>query len=62
MFAAALSSFWASPAREDTVPEPPKKRPTPLFIGDAVQPWGGETMLLSILRREVLRQIEDDNS
>jgi len=60
MFASALSSFWASPLREDVAPEPPKKRPTPLFIGDAVQPWGGETMLLSILRDEALRNAKED--
>jgi len=60
MFASALSSLWVSPRREDTASEPPKKRPTPLFIGDAVQPWGGETMLLSILRRDALRDDEKD--
>jgi hypothetical protein len=59
MFATALSSFWSSPAREDTASGPSEKRPTPLFIGDAVHPWGSETMLLSILRSDALREDEE---
>lgn len=56
MITAALS-FWRMPLRaERTATKPPKPRPAPVFIGDAIQPWGGETMLLSILRA----QDEDD--
>ncbi|MGA9435358.1 MAG: hypothetical protein WBV62_14085 [Roseobacter sp.] len=60
MFANARSFFWATEPREVTAPEPPKKRPTPVFIGDAVQPWGGETLLLSILRDDALRKDAED--
>ncbi|MGD9294225.1 MAG: hypothetical protein PVI41_05015 [Roseobacter sp.] len=52
MFADALSSFWPAPAREDTAPEPRARRASPVFIGDAVRPWGQDTMLLHILRRD----------
>jgi hypothetical protein len=58
MFANALTSFWALGPKEKAVPEPPGKRPAPVFIGDAVQPWAGETMLLSVLRQ----QAEDENA
>ena len=50
MFAATFSAFWTAPAKDRTAPEPPRKRPAPVFIGDAVQPWQGETMLLALLR------------
>jgi hypothetical protein len=52
MLTATLSHFWPAPARAATTPEPPRKRLTPIFIGDAVQPWAGETMLLAILRQD----------
>lgn len=52
MFAATLSHFWSAPAREAAAPEPPRKRPPPIFIADAVHPWQGETLLLAILRAE----------
>lgn len=56
---AAAFSFWQMPRRaERTAPDPSKPRPAPVFIGDAVQPWGGETMLLAILRA----QAEDETS
>lgn len=60
MLSAALSGFWSLPAREETSPEPPRKRPGPIFIGDAVQPWGAETMLLAVMRRDAERAAGDD--
>ncbi|MEE4187394.1 MAG: hypothetical protein V2I76_02965 [Roseobacter sp.] len=58
MFANALTSFWSLTVKEHAAPQPPCKRPAPVFIGDAVQPWAGETMLLSVLRQ----QAEDENA
>jgi hypothetical protein len=52
MFAATLSAFWPALVEEDTTTKPPERRPAPIFIGDAVQPFGTETLLLSILRRD----------
>ena len=53
MFAATLSSFWSSPkVQEATRPPKPRRAASPLFIGDAVQPWAGETMLLALLRED----------
>lgn len=52
MFATAVSFFWpAADASAATQPEP-RRRPSPIFIGDAVQPWGRETLLLAVLRRD----------
>lgn len=59
MITATFAQFWTLPPREKSTPEPPKKRPGPLFIGDAVQPWGHETMLLTLLRRDAAK---DDQS
>ncbi len=52
MFAHALTAFWTPTEKSRTVTAPPRKRPAPIFIGDAVQPWAGETLLLAILRDE----------
>ncbi|WP_299408340.1 hypothetical protein [uncultured Roseobacter sp.] len=52
MFTSALSFFWPTFSLERAAAKPPQPRPAPIFIGDAVQPWGGETMLLQILRHE----------
>lgn len=60
MITATFSGFWGAPARDDSAPEPPGKRPGPIFIGDAVQPWGAETMLLAVMRRDAERCNEDD--
>lgn len=59
MFAASLSHLWSMPARTTAAPDPPRKRPGPVFIGDAVQPWGGETLLLALLREEALKRADD---
>ncbi|AVL53752.1 hypothetical protein CEP88_14835 [Roseobacter denitrificans] len=59
MFATSLSHFWSMPARTTAAPEPPRKRSGPVFIGDAVQPWGGETLLLALLRKEVSKRADD---
>lgn len=59
MLAAALSSFWFAPAQEDTAPAPRSRSAAPVFIGDALQPWGHDTMLLHILRRDMSKEDED---
>lgn len=56
MIAATLSAFWTQPTQTDTAPAPRKRRPSPVFIGDAVQPWGTETLLLEVLRRDAREQ------
>ncbi len=53
MISATLSAFWAPFAADETAPAPPRKRPAPLFIGDAVQPFAGETLLLALLRADM---------
>ena len=58
MFANALTSFWPAAPRADAVPDKPRKRPPPIFIGDAVQPWAGETLLLTLLREAALRDLD----
>ncbi|MDW3223266.1 MAG: hypothetical protein R8G34_10330 [Paracoccaceae bacterium] len=50
MFASTLSFFWPLSTPDRSAQKPPAPRPSPVFIGDAVQPWGQETMLLSILQ------------
>lgn len=52
MLSATLAALWVSPVRDDALPAPPKNRSGPVFIGDAVQPWGEDTMLLALLRRD----------
>jgi hypothetical protein len=60
MIAATLSSFWRDlvPARTGTTP--PKSRAAPVFIGDAIAPFAGETLLLTLLRAQAMRDIEDN--
>ncbi|WP_282129039.1 hypothetical protein [Roseobacter litoralis] len=59
MFATSLSHLWSIPARDTTKPEPPRKSAGPVFIGDAVQPWGSETLLLALLREEASKRMDD---
>jgi hypothetical protein len=65
MFASALNPFWWM-ARSDTAtgPEPKPRRSTPVFIGDAIQPLGRNTVLLEIMRRDAERLdgMSDDQS
>ena len=55
MSSTTLSGFWQwlaqaeQPAQARTGPEL-KPRPGPIFIGDAVVPWKGSTLLLEILK------------
>jgi hypothetical protein len=53
---AALQTFWAPIGFTETVPEPQPRKTTPVFIGDAVQPWGRDTLLLEIIRRDEARR------
>ncbi|MEX0284262.1 MAG: hypothetical protein AB3N23_06595 [Paracoccaceae bacterium] len=59
-----LFSGWAKPApAQDTRVEtaPPPRRYPPVFIHDAVMPWQGETMLLSLLRAQALDSMQGDD-
>lgn len=58
MIATARAFFWPVPPAADTAPEPTTERHPPVFIGDAVQPWAGETVLLAILREAALRDLD----
>jgi len=54
-------SLWTSARpepREITAPERTARR-GPVFIQDAVTPWGGETLLLSLLRAQALADLDD---
>ncbi|WP_298934296.1 hypothetical protein [uncultured Ruegeria sp.] len=51
--------LWAFLQDTDAVTgPPPKPMRTPIFIHDAVTPWGPETMLLKLLREQVADQDE----
>ncbi len=53
MLTTAVSFFWPmSDAPATTRPER-RRQPGPIFIGDAVQPWGQDTLLLAVLLRDV---------
>lgn len=52
MIASVLTSFWGVSPVATTTPARSKPRSSPVFIGDAVQPWGCDTMLLEILHRD----------
>lgn len=58
MLTATFSAFWGFSTSEKTTAPAPAKRTGPVFIGDAVQPWGRETMLLAIMRKD--RDAQDD--
>ena len=51
MITASFPAFWSRPAEVTQQAKPHKKYVAPLFIGDAVQPFGADTLLLEILRR-----------
>lgn len=36
----------------DVRPAPPPRRRQPVFIHDAITPWNGETLLLTLLRAQ----------
>lgn len=61
MFAATFSQFWGAVATAEAQTAPPRRKPAPLFIGDAVQPFGGETLLLTLLREEAMRDKDDQS-
>ncbi|WP_298840137.1 hypothetical protein [uncultured Roseobacter sp.] len=52
MFATARFSIRFFDADTATAPERPVRRKSPVFIGDAVQPWGPDTLLLDLMRRD----------
>ncbi|TMM52787.1 hypothetical protein [Sulfitobacter sabulilitoris] len=53
MIATASPWHWLLRSRADRADtKPPRPRPAPVFIGDAVQPWGDGTMLLAQLRAQ----------
>jgi hypothetical protein len=55
---AALQTFLTPFGEAATGPEPGPRRTTPVFIGDAVHPWGRETLLLEIIRRDEARRAD----
>jgi hypothetical protein len=59
MLAALWTPVWFSRSDTKDITAQPKPRPSPVFIGDAMQPWDGGTMLLDILRRDQ-KCTEDD--
>lgn len=59
MFALFIPPFALFSTRTAAAPEPQCKRTQPLFIGDAVQPFGQETVLLHLLREE--QRAKDDD-
>ncbi|WP_300033458.1 hypothetical protein [uncultured Roseobacter sp.] len=52
MFATAFLPFFTDARDSATAPPRRVRKAPPLFIGDAVQPWAGETLLLSLLRED----------
>ncbi|WP_050605107.1 hypothetical protein [Ruegeria sp. 6PALISEP08] len=51
--------FWAFSQDTDSTTGPqPKPMRAPVFIHDAVTPWGSETLLLKFLREQVADQEE----
>jgi len=51
--------FWRIGARDEkTAYAPPKPKPAPVFIHDAVLPWQGETVLLKLLRDQAYRELD----
>ncbi|WVX47129.1 hypothetical protein ROLI_001940 [Roseobacter fucihabitans] len=52
MIADGTFFFWPKAARARSPSKPPKPRSSPVFIGDCIQPWGGDTMLLHLWRRD----------
>ncbi|WP_170411649.1 hypothetical protein [Ruegeria atlantica] len=51
--------FWTLSKDADTATGPePKPMRAPVFIHDAVTPWGSETMLLKLLREQASDQDE----
>ncbi len=51
--------LWAFARDVDTTTGlPPKPRRAPVFIHDAITPWGQETLLLKLLREQAADQEE----
>ncbi|NOD63887.1 MULTISPECIES: hypothetical protein [unclassified Ruegeria] len=56
----ALTPFSWTFARDAEASTGPERKPmrAPVFIHDAVTPWGAETMLLKVLREQAADQEE----
>ncbi|WP_142638682.1 hypothetical protein [Ruegeria faecimaris] len=56
---ALTPSNWSPPQKADTATDP-QRTPlrAPVFIHDAVTPWGPETLLLKLLRDQAADQEE----
>jgi len=62
---AYFSDFWVwrRSDRSSTRSGPERRRCRgPIFISDAVVPWGRETVLLDRLRKDALAAMEDESS
>lgn len=54
--------FWrVAPSAQARTGPARRPRRAPVFIHDAVTPWRGETMLLSMLRAQAQEQAEDQD-
>lgn len=51
--------FWSRTGQALSVTAPPRRVAPPVLIHDAITPWNGETMLLSLLRAQALADLED---
>ncbi|QJF52805.1 hypothetical protein [Roseobacter ponti] len=60
MFASVFFPARILPERDRTAPAAPSRKSTPVFIGDAVQPLGRDTLLLEIIRRDA--RADEDQS
>ncbi|MGI9370758.1 MAG: hypothetical protein ACR2O2_18165 [Ruegeria sp.] len=50
--------WFAAPDTESVTGPPSKPRRSPVFIHDAITPWGRDTMLLALWREQVRDQDE----
>ena len=58
--AALTAASWRSAPQSVSDTAPPRRRHPPVFIHDAVTPWNGETMLLTLLRAQALADLDED--
>ncbi|WP_299966203.1 hypothetical protein [uncultured Roseobacter sp.] len=56
MLSIALPPFCAQISSDATGAKPRPRPSTLVFISDTVQPWGAETLLLAVLRRDAAEQ------
>ncbi|MFK7869791.1 MAG: hypothetical protein AB8B58_11175 [Roseobacter sp.] len=52
MFAAMFPTVWLPDVTKSATGPTPPRRSTPVFIGDTTLPYGRDTMLLEIMRKD----------